>query len=264
MMRANDLLVTEAQGAHCYKGLIINADDWGRDGATTQSILDCITRGSVSSVSAMVFMEDSERSAKIAGEHNIDAGLHLNFTTPFSSGVATARLREHQARVTRYLRRTRWAPAIFNPNLLNSFECVTAAQLEEYERLYGVKTTRIDGHHHMHLCANVLMAKLLPPGTRVRRNFSFAPGEKTWGNRFYRSLVDLAIARRHSITDYFFSLPPINAKRIEHIFSLAEKFTVEVETHPVNPLEYEFLTEVLSMRLPSAKDAITNTRKYVS
>ena len=35
-------------------------------------------------VSAMVFMEDSERAASIARADAIDAGLHLNFTTAFS------------------------------------------------------------------------------------------------------------------------------------------------------------------------------------
>ena len=41
--------------------LIINADDWGRDRRTTQSIHDCVVRKTISSASAMVFMEDSER-----------------------------------------------------------------------------------------------------------------------------------------------------------------------------------------------------------
>jgi hypothetical protein len=38
--------------------LIINADDWGRDAHTTDNILDCALRGTISSVSAMLFMED--------------------------------------------------------------------------------------------------------------------------------------------------------------------------------------------------------------
>src|SRR5438445_7602395 len=63
--------------------LIINADDWGRECETTDRILDCICCGAVSSVSGMVFMEDSERAACIAREKGVDVGLHLNFTTPF-------------------------------------------------------------------------------------------------------------------------------------------------------------------------------------
>src|SRR5215472_6978785 len=53
--------------------LIVNADDWGRDTLTTNSILECSARRAVSSVSAMVFMEDSDRAAKLAREHDIEA-----------------------------------------------------------------------------------------------------------------------------------------------------------------------------------------------
>src|SRR2546426_10477618 len=45
--------------------LIMNADDWGRDRQTTDRTFECVLRGTVSSVSAMVFMEDSERAATI-------------------------------------------------------------------------------------------------------------------------------------------------------------------------------------------------------
>src|ERR1700674_3520796 len=60
--------------------LIINADDWGRDYETTARTLECALRGTISSVSAMVFMQGSEQAAAIALERGIDAGLHLNFT----------------------------------------------------------------------------------------------------------------------------------------------------------------------------------------
>jgi chitin disaccharide deacetylase len=133
------------------------------------------------------------------------------------------------------------ASAVFHPGLAGSFKYVVQAQLEEFRRLYGEKPKRIDGHHHMHLCANVLLGGLLPEGTNVRRNFSFAPGEKSLGNRLYRKIADRILARRHHLTDYFFSLAPIEPQRIEKIFSLARQFTVEVETHPVNPDEYTFL-----------------------
>jgi hypothetical protein len=95
--------------------LIVNADDWGRDHKTTERILDCVLCGAVSSVSAMVFMEDSERAAAIARERGIDAGLHLNFTTPFSAPSCPARLVECQCKLARYLRRHRFAPTVFLP-----------------------------------------------------------------------------------------------------------------------------------------------------
>jgi predicted glycoside hydrolase/deacetylase ChbG (UPF0249 family) len=222
--------------------LIVNADDWGRDEKTTDRTLECVIAGAVSAVSAMVFMEDSARAATIALESGIDAGLHLNFTTAFSMPGSPARLREHQEKLSRYLRPSRFASVVFHPGLVSSFEYVVASQLDEFRRLYGRNADRIDGHHHMHLCANVLLAKLLPEGVIVRRNFTFAPGEKNFANRLYRQTVDRLLARRHLISDCFFSLAPlVPQERLKRIFNSATECVVELETHPVNPAEHEFL-----------------------
>jgi hypothetical protein len=198
----------------------------------------------------MVFMEDSERAAAIARERGIDAGLHLNFTTPFTAEQCSARLAKHQEAVSQYLRRHRLAQVVFHPGLANSFEYVVSAQRDEFVRLFGKEPDRLDGHHHMHLCSNMVLGGLLTPGATVRRNFSFQPGEKNALNRFYRRIVDRILARRHHLTDLFFSLPPLDPlSRVRNIFRLANEFTVEVETHPVKPEEYRFLTEGEIFRL---------------
>lgn len=222
--------------------LIVNADDWGRDGWTTTRILDCVESGGVSSVSAMVFMDDSEGAAAVARERGIEAGLHLNLTTPFSAKGCPRRVLERQSELSRYLHRGALATVTAHPGLVRGFEYVVAAQLDEFERLYGMKPERIDGHHHAHLCANVLVQRLLPAGTVVRRNFSFQAGEKSVWNRMYRRLIDRALARRHHLADYFFSLAPMDApSRLRRIFALAQNSVVEVETHPTEPSEYRFL-----------------------
>jgi len=224
--------------------IIVNADDWGRNVDTTDRSLDCVLRGTISSVSAMVFMEDSERAALLAQQHGVDAGLHLNLTTPFSASRCPPRLMEHQQRISFFLRSHRLAPVLYLPGLAASFEYVVATQLEEFERLHGAPANRIDGHHHMHLCANVFFQKLLPTNTIVRRNFSFGPGEKNRINRFCRRWQDRRLARRHRMTDFFFSLTPIHPRaRLEKIIALARRFSVEVETHPVNADEYKFLID---------------------
>ncbi len=224
--------------------LILNADDWGRNRLTTDRTLECAVRGAVSSVSAMVFMEDSERAANLARELGIEAGLHLNFTTPFSASGCAAGLLKRQQEIARYLLRHRLAQVVFHPGLVHSFEYVVAAQLEEFRRTYETVPERLDGHHHMHLCANVLFSRLLAPGTIVRRNFSFERDEKGLWNRLYRQIVDRRLARRHRLVDFFFSLPPLEPwSRFRRIIDLARQFIVEVETHPVNPDEYRFLTE---------------------
>lgn len=224
--------------------LIINADDWGRDRTTTDRTFDCVRCGAVSAVSAMVWMEDAERAAAIAREHDVDTGLHLNLTTPFLSKGCNVRIRESQERIARHLLRHRLSQILFHPGLTGAFDSVVKSQMDEYARLYGAPPSRIDGHHHMHLCANVLAQGLLPQGVVVRRNFSFTISEKGLWNRLYRRWVDSWLERRHRLTDYFFSLGPIEpANRLERIFSLAQKHVVEIESHPINQEEYHFLTQ---------------------
>jgi predicted glycoside hydrolase/deacetylase ChbG (UPF0249 family) len=236
---------TAQTGAISRSGLvIINADDWGRDQENTERTLECISRGAVSSVSAMVFMADSERAAAIARERKIDAGLHLNFTTPFSAKHQSRRLADHQREIAECLLRHRLAQALFHPRHIRAFEYVVLTQLDEFRRIYGAAPERIDGHHHMHLCLNVLLGGLLPSGIIVRRNFSFQPGEKSWSNRIYRHALDHMLARTHRLTDYFFALQPIDSpEHMRRIFSQANQSVVEVETHPIHPAEYKFLAE---------------------
>ena len=223
--------------------LIINADDWGRDARTTDRTFECFQHGVLSSASGMVFMQDSARAASIAIEQGLDIGLHLNLTAPFSAPEVPTRLATHHQKIREYLCAHRFAQLLYNPGLANSFEYAVACQLEEFSRLYGRTPRRIDGHHHMHLCANVLFGKLLPAGTIVRRNFSFAPGEKNWLNRTYRKWVDMRLKRRHRLADFFFSLAPVQGVgRLQRIISLARHAVVELETHPVNSDEFWFLT----------------------
>jgi hypothetical protein len=190
----------------------------------------------------MMFMEDSKRGAQLALEAGVDAGLHLNLTTPFSAAGLPAALLGHHERVVAYLTRHRIAQCLFHPGLSRSFQYVVTAQLDEFRRLYHKDPDRIDGHHHMHLSANVLLPGLLPADTIARRNFSFQPGQKSLFNRLYRQGVDRILARRHRLTDFFFSLSPFEpSSRLHQIFSLARQYVVEVETHPEKKEEYVFL-----------------------
>lgn len=112
--------------------LILNADDWGRDRQTTDRIPECIVHKALSSASAMVFLEDSERAAEMARERRIDCGLHLNFTTYFSApGTPMALLkRQHQFSVV--LSRHRYAQVVFHPAIavpLNTWQRSSSTNL---------------------------------------------------------------------------------------------------------------------------------------
>ncbi|HEY1987249.1 MAG TPA: ChbG/HpnK family deacetylase [Terracidiphilus sp.] len=226
-----------------FRAVILNADDWGRTTQTTDCIFDCVGRGAVSAVSAMVFMSDSERAACLAAQRGVDAGLHLNFTTTFSAPHVPLALRVHQGKLAGFLLSSRMARVVFHPGLIASFDYVVKAQLDEYERLYGFPAHRVDGHHHMHLCSNVVFQKLIPAGAIVRRNFSFLPEEKGVVNRCYRRWQDRLLDRRYQTTDYFFPLMPLDAERLRQIFAFAADSDVEIMTHPANREEYQFLLD---------------------
>ena len=222
--------------------LIINADDFGRSATETDAALGCYQKGRITSVSAMMFMEDSERAAELAKENDLDVGLHLNFDEPFTGGNSPAELREHHGRAIRYLMVNKYTQLVYNPFLRREFAYSYEAQAAEFVRLYGKPPSHIDGHHHMHLCANILLSKLIPAGIKMRRNFSFWPGEKSLLNRTYRALVDRWLARRYRLTDYFFDLAQcLQGNKLDRVATLAKSNNVELMTHPIVRMESEFL-----------------------
>jgi predicted glycoside hydrolase/deacetylase ChbG (UPF0249 family) len=222
--------------------LIINADDWGRSRIETDVALQCYKKGRITSVSAMVFMEDSERAAEIAKQNQIDVGLHLNFSERFTGENHPGTLGGYHQRIVRFLTRSKYSQLLYNPFLQRGFAYSCEAQAKEFVRLYGKSPSHIDGHHHMHLCANLLFSKSIPVGTKMRRNFSFWPGEKSALNRAYRRLVDGWLTRKYRLPDYFFDLTQsIREKKLERVAALAKSGDVELMTHPNLPSEMKFL-----------------------
>jgi predicted glycoside hydrolase/deacetylase ChbG (UPF0249 family) len=222
--------------------LIINADDFGRSAAETGAALRCHRGGRITSVSAMVFMEDSERAAELAKENELDVGLHVNFAEPFTGKNHPAELDHYHGRTVRYLMGNKYAQLVYNPFLRKEFAYSYRAQSEEFVRLFGGPPSHIDGHHHMHLCANMLLTNMIPAGMKMRRNFSFWPGEKSLLNRTYRWLVDRWLARRYRLPDYFFDLTQcIRDKKLDRVAALAKTSNVELMTHPVDQVESDYL-----------------------
>jgi chitin disaccharide deacetylase len=230
--------------------LIVNADDWGGNTSSTDNTMVCFKNGRITSVSAMVFMEDSQRAAALALNNGLDAGLHLNFTTKFNQDITSSKLFECQQRISTFLQKNRYYLLLYNPALKKDFQYVFSAQYEEYIRLYHQKPTHIDGHHHMHLCTNMLFQRLIPKGSKVRRNFSFTSKEKSTVNRSYRFLVDRWLQRSYQCTDFFFNIVPMHKPyRVRRIVELSLAHNVELMVHPENQDEYHYLlgTEYMEM-----------------
>src|SRR5207244_4018771 len=178
--------------------LIITADGWGRAVAGTGAALKCFRERRITSVSAMVLMQDSKRAARLAKDYELDdVGLHLNFSEEFTDKSCSETLKEQQGRIIRFLKRGKYAQLLYNPFLRKAFAYCYHAQVEEFMRLFEKSPSHIDGHHHMHLCANVLLSNTIPASAKLRRNFSFWPGEKSMLNRTYSCLADRWLARRY-------------------------------------------------------------------
>jgi predicted glycoside hydrolase/deacetylase ChbG (UPF0249 family) len=222
--------------------IIVNADDWGRSLRETDAALACHREGRITSVSAMVFMKDSERAADLARENRVTAGLHLNLNQPYEVKVLSSAATNAHNRIVRFMARTKYAVLVYHPFLRRHFRAVYQAQQEEFVRLFGQPPTHIDGHQHRHLCANMLIDEIIPVGQRVRRNCTFWPGEKSSLNRAYRRLVDRRLGRKYRLTDYLFNLAQhLGGGQLARIFDLAKTATVELETHPCKEAEYACL-----------------------
>jgi len=222
--------------------IIINADDWGRTRYETDMALSCYRVGSISSATAMVFMEDSDRAAELADEAGIDLGLHLNLSQPFTGEVNSATVRADHECVVKFITSSKYSRCLYNPALRRRFHGTFQAQLDEFLRLYRRRPSHIDGHHHTHLCTNILLDRIIPRNEKVRRSFSFKAGDKGMVNWTYRRLVDAALTRRYQVTDYFFSLQDgLRDKRLGEMFALSRNSIVEVMTHPADSVEYAYL-----------------------
>lgn len=217
--------------------MIVNADDWGYDRDCTDRALESFLAGGVTSASALVLMSDSERAAELARANSLAAiGLHLNLTEPYRAAVAGP-ARERQARVVGFFARrplNRW---LYNPLLRRDVRDVVCDQLEAFRALYGREPDHVDGHQHVHVSPNVLLAGAIPAGMPLRRSFTFFAHQKPLPNRAIRALINAYLARRHPTTDYFFE-----ADAHELLARIGDaRASVELMTHPVRESEYALL-----------------------
>lgn len=221
--------------------LYVNADDLGWTEQVTDRILTCYHQRRIHAASAMTFMKDSERAAELAGQNGLPVGLHLNFTQNFNSETVTANLRDKHKILATYLKARKFNQILYNPMLGNAFGYVFHAQWDEFSRLYGKPPKRLDGHHHMHLCMNMIASGRYPKGLKIRRNFTFNAGEKDPFNRLYRYLVDRWLRSRFLCTDFFFSMAPIDQEKLQRLVLLSKSSDVELMVHPGVEKEYSFL-----------------------
>jgi len=221
--------------------LLVNADDFGQTKMTTDRIIECYRQKRLHSASLMVFMKDSARAAALAKKNDLPVGLHLNLTQELTGDNIASNLKERHKQTATYLKARKLNQLIYTPYLRTAFNYVFQAQWDEFCRLYGSEPSRLDGHHHMHLCLNILFSRKVPKGIRIRRNFTFGPGEKSLLNRLYRHLVDRWLTSQFLCTDSFFSITPINKEKLRRLIFNSWTSDVEIMVHPGEDDEYLFL-----------------------
>jgi predicted glycoside hydrolase/deacetylase ChbG (UPF0249 family) len=222
--------------------LIVNADDWGYDEETTRAISDCSSAGGLTSTTAMVFMRGSSFAASLAQGHPaLGIGLHLNLIEEYSDPSTPADVRGRQRRLIDYFRKERRRRWIYDPLVRRDVASIIDDQLRCFAGLYGRPPTHLDGHHHCHLAANVLLSGTIPRGTRIRNALTdVQPNPVTSALRRLRKRLVLS---RFPSTDYFFSIatvwPKLSGPPPREMLELARRSSVEIMVHPAFPHEYE-------------------------
>ncbi len=213
--------------------LIVNADDMGASPSTTDPVVECFAAGVITSASAMVWMPDSERAARIARELNLPVGLHLNFTLPFAGPDVPDDVRARQLRLTaRFGARAQDDNAGADADGSAPIAAVLDDQLQRFRELFG-EPTHLDGHHHVHVDPAVL--EHLPRALPIRPPLN-ASAKRTFGRarplrRFRHPDACLAFERVH---------PALGGEGLKAL-AQAHRRTVEVMVHPAQGREREAL-----------------------
>lgn len=216
--------------------LIVNADDLGLDRCNTDAILECFYLGAISSATALVWMKDSDRAAEIARREDLPVGLHLNLIEPFSATDVPEAVADCQRRVVERLRQKGLGTHLYHPGWSADFERCISDQLARFHALYGHPPTHVDGHQHMHLVPNALLARALRSVRRCRPPVNRTPRESAGYKRATRAAWRRLVRLRFLTTDSCFSIralnPSLGGSRSDGELALARGHSVEVMVHP--------------------------------
>jgi predicted glycoside hydrolase/deacetylase ChbG (UPF0249 family) len=222
--------------------LIVNADDFGWDPEATDRAMEAFAAARITSATALVHMEDSDRAARLALEAGLPVGLHLNLTDRFtdpstSEGRRGRHLRACNVFSSRRLRLRRW---IFDPRIRRVVDDAISDQLERFEELYGKPPTHVDGHKHVHVCPNVALASPLASIAKMRDDGWAWPTARTpmgAARAMKRYLVSRRFLRTRVLLDIWKLRPELGSEGSGGRAELARRASVEVMAHPGFPHE---------------------------
>jgi predicted glycoside hydrolase/deacetylase ChbG (UPF0249 family) len=220
--------------------LIVNADDLGGEAYKTDAIIAAHSAGAITSATAMMWMEDSERAAERARSAGLPVGLHINLTHPFSGPRVPGPARERQRELCRRFARLGLRRWTWDPTIQRAVDAALAEQLERFAELYGGQPDHVDGHEHVHVCPNVLFSPALRGIARARTSQSPAEAAGAAARLGWR-VKHAAVRRRFRTTDRFWSVqrlhPVLGGSGFPAAVALARTEAVEIMCHPGDPAE---------------------------
>jgi len=237
----------------CRGLLIVNADDWGYDGPTTDAILATFQGGTITSTTGMVYMADSDRAAALAAEHGVPVGLHINLTQPFTDPATPPEIRARQQRLIDRIGKTSGVPPeipdtasrrrwLYDPLLQREVDRAIADQLARFEAIYATPPTHFDGHNHVDLCPNVFLSRSISRGAKLRNTLDRFPVERSAGG-VLRAARQAVRSRRFVSTRYLVHIKHLHLDpdNLDPRLDLARQVPVEVMAHPGFGAEREIL-----------------------
>lgn len=226
--------VRDRGGARAATGLlIVNADDWGSEPYKTDAIHAAFAARGITSATAMVYMEDSDRAAAIAAHEHLALGLHLNLTMGFTDPRTPPAVVARQAALLDRFADPRLRRRTIDPRLHAAVRAAVADQVERFHALYGRDPDHIDGHEHVHLCLDVLAA--LPRGARTRpaisRRHSVPVAARPVRAARHRLLARrlLMPARAYDVRDL---VPALGGGGLDRVLAPSGRAPIEIVCHP--------------------------------
>lgn len=238
--------------------LIVNGDDFGCTQRATDAILACHRERALTSTTAMTYMEDSDRAARLALVHNLPVGLHINLTTPFTDPAVPPAVRERQARMIAILGHSRTHKWIYDVRTQRELDRSLWDQLRRFEQLYGRPPTHFDSHHHLHSCPNIFLSRAIPRGALVRNTLIWSPRRSRLirqARRMRQRLLERRLRSPAAIICLDILLRqrgPRSAAVAEAVLAVLAHGPAEVMAHPEDPAEFALLTSGAWSRMMAA------------
>jgi chitin disaccharide deacetylase len=190
---------------HVRSRLIINADDFGKDDTTNQTILANLSSGEITSASIMANGDSFQKACEMVDANNIDNAIGIHLTLDEGIPLSEKMKSFTNDRGEMCLKRK---PFIFDRDLLSAAYFEVRAQIVHVMN-HGIMPTHLDSHRHFHVSfsiGRIVIALAREFGirhVRLARNLACASNFRTG---MYKWLFNTYLSSRIETTDRFTDL----------------------------------------------------------